>query len=169
MERISCYASSCPFIKSISQKTNIDPAYIAIGCFVLLLLITQTTPAGSIVSNLISIAIVLRDSLLNLGTHCPKQSQLRKNNIVLCLLLLFIAIEILFLSCIIPFFPLVKIGAVLWGTCNEKNAEFFYNNLFAHIPALYLQSGKGIDDALKNTAKKLESEINKIKLDKKAD
>lgn len=167
MDKIHKIASSCPFIKNLSTRTGINPSYIAIGFCALIVFITQATPIGLILSNIISLLLVIRSTLLNLHTIPQKVSELRKNNIVLCLLLMSIVLEMTGLYHIIPLFSIVKIFGIMWANANEKNAEMIYSYIFNLIPKEYLESGFEIENAVKITAKKLESEINKISVEKK--
>lgn len=159
MQKIRAQIASIPLLKSLANKTQIAPEYLAIGIAILAFFVIQKTPIGLFFSNMIALLLIMRDALLTLRSSAPKVADLKKHVVAFCLFSFFVLLDNLCVGTVVPLFGMIKLVVLGWTSSSSDNANTVHENLFAKIPLEYLQAGNDIDVAVREAAKTLDENM----------
>lgn len=160
MESLKPIADSVPYIKRISAMVNIRAEYVLIILSLISLLIIRRTIFGGILSSILSLYIPVRDSILAIRSPNPKVSELKMLLTVFVVFSMFIFLESLGVSQIIPLFSIAKIVLLYWASSSEDHTNIITELLLKKVPHEWLHLGDSIESAVKKAAKSVEGKVN---------
>ena len=156
MDSVKNFIRSLSFIKYLHEKTQLQPELLFGVVLLFTIFIITKTSLGPLVSNLITLFIPIKESLIILKSRNPKIEDYRKVVIALTLFSIIFLLELLGFSTIFPFFSFIKIVLIIWTSILNSHAEFIYDTFLSKIPIEYVHFADGIETAVKKAAKAVE-------------
>ncbi|KAM0677267.1 ER membrane protein DP1/Yop1 [Binucleata daphniae] len=167
MEHAQRISSHFPILKKIQQNTDkrLKPEYLLIGMFLLLLVLTLSTPLGPLLTSTFGVVIPLKETLLILKQVEPKAKELKHLLIFWLLFGMLTALDAYssWLVSIIPFFYTFKLFFLLYvGPFRFGAGELLYEKVISKIPESYYRF-EGAEDVIQKAAQVAQDAVKEVK------